>query len=381
MRLLDVLQRNSIELIDLYQNGATTCELGRKYDCSNALVFKFLKKNNVEIRRTKQADFHRDSIIKMHNEGISATKISKELKIGQNTVCRVLSKAGIDISDKQKKREDPLTNHKDEIVQMYTSGMTSTEIAKKFNCIDSSIINRLRDWNIECRPCSFYKTHFINENFFEKIDTEEKAYIFGFFCADCHVNESGSIIFSIIDKEIAVKIANIMKYSCELQEMDGKINKNQDGFTNKQYRMHFCSQKMRDDLVRLGCCYRKTYYLDFPNFNQVPKNLIKSYLLGLQDGDGSIYSSNSQWAASICGPFNLCKGINDFIKEELNINGYVYYHQKCSITDIYIYRIAKTTDLKTYLDWLYKDATIYMERKHKKYLEFCDFYNTKFNHV
>ena len=55
------------------------------------------------------------------------------------------------------------------------------------------------------------------------------------------------------------------------------------------------------------------------------------------------------------------------------INNYIqvasYIHKKKNIYEI---KINNKKDVITFMQWLYKDSTIYMERKYKKYLEICN---------
>lgn len=45
---------------------------------------------------------------------------------------------------------------------------------------------------------------------------------------------------------------------------------------------------MYDDLIKLGCVEHKTFLIKFPTIEQVPFEFLNSFILGYQDGDGSI---------------------------------------------------------------------------------------------
>ena len=44
------LEQKKDYIIDRYLSGDSTCQLGKEFECSNAIIYKFLKSNDVEIR-------------------------------------------------------------------------------------------------------------------------------------------------------------------------------------------------------------------------------------------------------------------------------------------------------------------------------------------
>ena len=70
-----------------------------------------------------------------------------------------------------------------EVKKLYESGMTCGQIAEKFNCSVSCIEQKVK-MVTTIRKRSDYGRKKFNENFFEVIDSEIKAYWLGFFFAD-----------------------------------------------------------------------------------------------------------------------------------------------------------------------------------------------------
>ena len=69
----------------------------------------------------------------------------------------------------------------EKIVELYQKYQNSTLVAKELKCSISTVCNVLKRYNISiCRRLKYY----FDLNFFEKIDTEEKAYWLGFLYAD-----------------------------------------------------------------------------------------------------------------------------------------------------------------------------------------------------
>ena len=66
--------------------------------------------------------------------------------------------------------------------------------------------------------------------------------------------------------------------------------------------------------------------------------------------------------------------IIDYLKENLELTSApsVYDYQHKDLSDFKLQRIQ---DMYTFGEWMYKDATIFLERKRKAYLEFKEYYN------
>ena len=63
------------------------------------------------------------------------------------------------------------------------------------------------------------------------------------------------------------------------------------GKTYKTVRVNVCNKKMCNDLFNLGIVSNKSLTLQFPK--NIPNSLIKHYLRGYFDGDGSISTNGT----------------------------------------------------------------------------------------
>lgn len=141
----------------------------------------------------------------------------------------------------------------------------------------------------------------LNENYFEQIDTKEKAYWLGFLYADGCVKPKRQIMLclSIKDKEQVEKFCNAV--SANKDQI--KIRKHAIKSIGKTYysaNIFICSDKMFNDLSLHGCGPNKTMRLALPSLNS--EELYKAFLLGYYDGDGT---SASSVISSGCLPFLL----------------------------------------------------------------------------
>lgn len=139
-------------------------------------------------------------------------------------------------------------------------------IARIYN-VDSSVIKRqLLSKGIEITNNNRYKSKKVDQNFFEVIDTEEKAYWLGFIYADgCVSKTSNQDKFEIKLKR--TDLDHIEKLKKSLQS-EHKICF---GVTDNEFgRCEYCSlninnQKLVDDLVSKGVFYHKSNILEPPN--------------------------------------------------------------------------------------------------------------------
>lgn len=363
----NLLRQNRNEIIQSYKNGASTCELGRKYNVANALVYKFLRDEcHIVMHKQPKYEDYIEQIKQLHSEGISAYEIAKQTGISQQTVQRYAAKIGLNFDQHSKHREDLLLNHTQEIIEKYNSGIGCYKLSKEYNCGECSILNLLKRNNIVVRPLRSLK---VDETYFEKIDTEHKAYYLGFLIGDgCNRRTSFSI--SITDLEIVKKFKKDLNTDTEIRILQprGKAVK-------LQYLLRVSSKKMCDDLTKLGCMPAKTFQTKLPTENQVPKHLMNHWLRGLLDADGTIsyYKNRNSYQVGYIGSPELINEIKDYINKELNILGNTFIANKTS--SVLTWQLSKNQYIYDFLNYLYKDSTIHLTRKYERYQDFLQKYS------
>ena len=123
-----------------------------------------------------------------------------------------------------------------------------------------------------------------NENYFEDINTSEKAYWIGFLCADGYVTTGNrwGIELQNCDKSHIEKLLKSMEGNASPKERarEGKDKTK----TIISHSILFKNKKMYDDLVRNGVLPNKTYCLTFPN--TLDRKFYPDFIRGFIDGDG-----------------------------------------------------------------------------------------------
>ena len=119
-----------------------------------------------------------------------------------------------------------------------------------------------------------------------------------------------------------------------------------------------------------GCTPKKSLTLKFPNINIFEnKNLIKHFIRGYIDGDGCISycdKEHKHMTLRILGT----KDFLNILQKYLPLEKKNKLHKKNNIYDLSFQKGRG----KYILDYVYKDATIFLDRKLEKYKEYCRLY-------
>jgi hypothetical protein len=244
---------------------------------------------------------------------------------------------------------------------LYITGEYSlTNLSKIFKINKSRFSNYLKNNNIivnnKQNICKF------NQHIFDSIDNEEKAYWLGFLFADGYVSDKRNNI------ELSLKLSDInhlKKFKTFLQ-WSGNIRS--DYF---RCRVSISNKHLKNILIQYGCTSKKSLTLQFP-INILPKNLITSFIRGYFDGDGCTHISLKKTNCCI-----ILIGTYHFISNTINLMKWKtnkLMHDKRHNENTIFIRYAGKTAL-TILEELYKDASIYLDRKYNKYKEFAVLYS------
>lgn len=247
---------------------------------------------------------------------------------------------------------------KEELFELYkTYKYSYKELAKIFNKSVNSIACLLNREGIKGkRENNHYRKYHINQNYFDVIDNEEKAYFLGFLCADgCnHKNTTKiSMFLKEEDKEILIRLNNLLQPDKPLTYCKKEIGTN-------QYGIQISNKQISDKLNELGCTPQKTFTLDLATFNQVPEHLFNHYIRGYFDGDGWLGKKDISITSSIL----FCEKLSKFLFDKFNIKTRLRYKNK--IVELCFSRYG----IQLFLDWIYKDSNIFLERKFQKYIEY-----------
>jgi len=194
----------------------------------------------------------------------------------------------------------------------------------------------------------------VDDNFFSKIDTEEKAYLLGWIAADGSINKSGFNIY-IHKKDIKTltKLKNIISKQSPLKKI------NLVGFTIN-------SRKISEDLMKLFKItdYNKSKEISVP---EIDDKLFYHMIRGWFDGDGSIRKCSIDRTID-CKISSISEKVKETIKEKINI--------PCSINKEQV--SWSGNNALDFLGKIYEGANVFLDRKELQYREWAEFKKVNF---
>ena len=314
-----------------------------------------------------------NQIIDMYKDNISIDDIISVFRCEEKDIRTALKNRCI---DRYKNMfSDELHNR---IIYLYKIGYTQTKISNVLLISDATARRTLKKFGVAIRPqTENRRVYNIDESYFDQIDTDNKAYLLGLLYADgCHHREHYNISIALQEQDINVLkfIKNELKYSGPLKFVNMK-NKSET-FSN-QWALRITNKHLSDRLENIGLVKAKSLKLKFPEW--LPENLYSSFIRGYFDGDGCVYIYDKKFAcrATMVGTIDFCNKVANIIR---NIGC------TCSISkpqsddkNTVTLTIGGNKNALKFLDWLYEDASFYMERKHQKYLYFKEKYLAKNN--
>lgn len=244
------------------------------------------------------------------------------------------------------------------------------EMSKECNVSERAFSRVLKENNIDGRNKNRYK---LNDNYFNVIDMEHKAYWLGLLYADGYVgnNNFNNIVISltISDMYILEEFAKDIEFTGDI-----RIDENGGGFSNGTPKavLNFSSIKMAEDLRALGLYPGKSKSMtSIPN---IPKEFIPHFIRGYFDGDGSIhttkYYENDRGIKRyrIRNVFSMI-GTIDFLNEIRNHIPAKLTRQPCKSENMEYVVCNVNSRLLNIYNYLYGNATIYLTRKFDKWNE------------
>ena len=246
--------------------------------------------------------------------------------------------------------------------------LSTVRMAELANCGVDAIRDGMKKLRI---PIDTYQSnqskrkYCVNDEYFKNIDTEEKAYWFGFLMADGYVIEKGYITIGLARKDehhITSFLKSVESNSPITQYVS---NAGTPGKEHQMSKVTVCSVKLARSLTERGLKSPKSLHEFIPLLSD---ELYRPFLLGYYDGDGTYqYHQNKEgrWKvkSSVLGGKKMCESIQQyFAKQGIKL---CIYRKKGDL-----YEVAGSHLLAyDFLKHLYKDATIYLPRKYEKFLQ------------
>ena len=237
---------------------------------------------------------------------------------------------------------------------------TLKQLGREFNCSYGTIRNLLNKHKINSRG---NKQGFPRDEFyFNKIDTEEKAYWLGFLYADgCVHTNKNEISINITDKE------HIEKFKRAIKALNHKITSTEDKRFKKAktlYQFSIKDKQLHEDLIKWGCIPQKSLLLKkIPN---IPRDYVSHFLRGYFDGDGSLHylQGTNNYRISFVGTKDFLTEVQKELQTKVSLQGNI-------AGKAFVLQISGRKQVERILKYLYKDSkeSIRLNRKYQRYLD------------
>lgn len=274
------------------------------------------------------------------------------------------------------------------ICSMYKQGYTATQICRAVASLNDRKPQTLYPILIKAglyikKPADDLRKHYVDDNYFDIIDTEHKAYWLGFLIADGFIVNSGhskncfGITLKSDDKYILEQFKNDLKTNYTIKDYDSVCKYNGMEIPTKSSRLLICSKKIYNKLIEYGFSTNKSHDATLP-LDVIPQNLLNHFIRGYFDGDGGFSKPGDKkyhtYSITFTGTYEVIFSIRAILNKT-NVkmserhpdrDNNNYYLALCG--DKQVYNIGK---------WLYNGATIYLNRKHERFLELSKKYINK----
>lgn len=265
-------------------------------------------------------------------------------------------------------KNSPWTDDEINFVKENYMEMKTSDISQTLNRTTSAIELKARRLGLKKYPytCDYH--------YFDEINTEEKAYWLGFLTADGWINKSDKSNAGVTGIELQYSdIEHLKKFNKSIggnykitdRWRTCSLSKDQTK-TNHMCSIRIFSLTMYNALINQGFVKNKSYDFHMPHMSE---DLIRHYIRGYFDGDGCFTFTNKTFHISF---ITASKALNNDIVRILNSvglnvteNNYVNDFG----TTMYRPEIYRQQDKINFLNWIYEDTNIYLDRKYKKYLK------------
>lgn len=312
-----------------------------------------------------------NNILNLYNDGTTAPEIAKMYDVSSHVIYSILHK--FPNRRKKKSYKNFSNEEKENIVKLYLEGKSTVEIGKMYNFNHHSIAAVLDECHVDRRDASrCHRTYSVNEEYFDNIDTQNKAYFLGFLFADGNNGMQKTTISLSLqekDRDILEKLRIDAGSNKPLLFISSERKRNNgEGYNYKdKYALTVCNKHWCERLSELGCVPNKSLVLKFPDY--LSDEMLPHFIRGYFDGDGCIVNAKSgNHNINLTSTKDFCISVQNIVFNLFGMKSYIYpASNKNGIT--YVWTLRKKQDIKTFLDWIYKDAELYLERKYNRYLE------------
>ena len=383
---------------NLYLKGVGISDIVSQVKHSESAIQKKIKELGFTNRKVLWTDSDIKYLKELFSKGLSYSEISKKL----NKSVRACQAKAIRLGLKTKECNAWINNSRADF-------WTDEEIKKLLYCADNytsySEISNIMGRSVKAITFKLHELHkhikeksiiekseyrraySVDDNYFENIDTQKKAYWLGWLVTDGYVcskvnSSRGSYNTNYVSLKLQDKDLNVLEdfkkdinTSVSIREV--KRNKPIE-YTNKitnktvvinsgdQAELRFSSAKMIQDLAKYGIHQNKTYDIGFPK--ALDSKFYSGFIAGVISGDGCVDVRKNHKGyilrCTIAGNYDLVSNIHLILSKEINMNPDKKIMKYKGSAQLYRLELNQTETINLY-KWFNQNGVKLMERKNK----------------
>lgn len=372
MKLIKKLTDKMIEEI-MKKPYKSSTELAKEFGIAASTVRGYRNKHGVFTRNTFK-DLGREELLKMYDRYGSWIQVSKYYGVSKATIYNYAKKHGINTA-----HVPVLTEEQEKYIVSQYERMTSVQLAKQFNVSSSKIAQVWYKYGLIGKERRIY--YLDNEDYFKKIDSQDKAYFLGFIASDGCIykpntpNKQNILRISIQknDEEVLIKLQEALKTNKPLGYLTKKKSK------REYVSLEISSNKIVEDIENVGLHERKTYGNTIANIDE---KYMPAFIRGYIDGDGSITKKKiPEVTFSIAGFESNMRKIQQFFRTKNIFSNFIvdkrkkYTNESGDVFGSLV--ISNKTSLYAALKLIYNDCgKYYLTRKYDAAMWFINYIET-----
>lgn len=258
------------------------------------------------------------------------------------------------------------TNDEIDFLKEHYKTMTYKQLSQSLNRTKAAIDLKINRLGLKKDKYSY------DHNYFENINSEDRAYWLGFIFADGSVckGKNNSCELSIKlqgrDADHLRKFNQCINGNNEIATFKRECNLNGKSYDGCQIRLY--SQKIVDDLSIFGVVPNKSLIVEMPN--NIQEQYIRHFIRGVFDGDGCITKNRQSngWTYNSYVKCDFTSGSTLFLEQlraklyEYDIKSYIVNNHD----EVWKLVIGGMENCDKFLHFIYDDATVYLDRKFNK---------------
>ena len=387
------------QLKSFYESGMKISDMSLQIGRSESAISKKVKELCGVNRCIYWSDEDIQKLRTLQAKGLSYKEIAKELNKTERACQGKAVRIGLKTKEcnvwKDRKRADFWTDSEIErLKELADSGKSAMEIAESLGRSKKSLFYKMGVLNISIKEKSdietsnYRRAYSVDDDYFEEIDTQKKAYFLGWLITDGWVtgvihskrgdvqsNKIG-LKLEISDLDVIKEFREELKTDVPIKHYKARVSKEYTNkYTGKQFAVcsneqcsvEVTSAKMKKDLEKYGVYPNKTYNVTFPK--ELKVEFYPGFIAGVLSGDGSVdvkknHRTGFILRSSICGTQNLLDSIQKVLVANIGFNPDKIPKKSSSSEHLYIIELSQSETIRLYY-WLKDNGTNIMSRKNK----------------